>query len=80
MRAVSSRQSTNTGTAPMWLTASAVAMKVLTGTNTSSPGPTSAASSASLTASVPELTPTAWSQPQKAAKAASNSLSSGPSV
>jgi hypothetical protein len=32
--------STGTGVAPHWLTASQVAMKVLLGTMTSSPGPT----------------------------------------
>ncbi len=80
MRPLLSRQSTKTGVAPMWLTASAVAMNVLAGTMTSSPGLTPAASSASLTASVPELTPTAWLQPQNAAKASSNCWSSGPMV
>ena len=73
MLAVSGRQSTKTGVAPQWLTASAVAMKVLTGTMTSSPGPTPAACSARRTASVPVLTPAQCSAPQNAANAASNS-------
>ena len=77
---MSGRQSTNTGVAPQWLTASAVAMKVLTGTMTSSPGPTPAACSARRTASVPVLTPTQCAAPQNAANAASNSVSSGPIV
>ena len=55
--AVSGRQSTNTGVAPAWLTDSAVAMNVLTGTMTSSPGPTPTACRARRRASVPELTP-----------------------
>ena len=80
MFAVSGRQSTKSGVAPAWLTASAVAMKVLTGTMTSSPGPTPAACSARRTASVPELTPVQNPAPQNLAKADSKSLSSRPSV
>ena len=64
----------------MWLTASAVAMNVLTGTMTSSPGCTPAPSSASFTASVPELTPTAWAHPHSSAKEDSKACSSGPIV
>jgi len=78
--AVSGRQSTNTGVAPQWLTASAVAMNVLTGTTTSSPGPTPAACRARRTASVPELTPAQKRTPQYSAKAASKAAPSGPSV
>ena len=80
MLAVSGRQSTKTGVAPAWLTASAVAMKVLTGTMTSSPGPTPAACRARRTASVPELTPAQKPAPQNSAKAASNAAHSGPMV
>ncbi len=47
--------------APTAQTASAVAMKELAGTITSSPGPTSSARRASASASVPEETPTAKS-------------------
>ena len=80
MRPVLSRQSTKTGVAPMWLTASAVAMKVLAGTMTSSPGRTPAAMSASLHGVGARAHADAWSQPQKCAKASSNCASSGPMV
>ena len=43
MLAVSGSTSASTGVAPVWETASAVAMKVLAGTMTSSPGPIPAA-------------------------------------
>ena len=66
--AVSGSTSTRTGVAPTALTASAVAMKELVGTMTSSPGPMPSARSASSSASVPEETPTACSVPQYSAK------------
>ena len=78
--AVVGRQSTKTGRAPTRLTASAVAKKVLTGTMTSSPGPTPTHARASLRASVPLLTPTQWRVSQKSANSCSNCRSSGPSV
>ena len=71
-------QSTSTGVAPARATASAVAMKVLAGTITSSPGPMPSARSASSNASVPLATPTQCGAPEKAAKAFSNSATSGP--
>ena len=47
-----------TGVAPTWLTASKVAMNVMAGTITSSPGPTPRAWSASRSASSPLAMPT----------------------
>ena len=71
MSSVSGSASTNTGTAPSRHTASAVAMKVLAGSTTSSPGPTDAARNAISSASVPFATPTQCSTPQKRAYASS---------
>ena len=79
-RAVLSSTSTKRGTAPLAVTASAVAMKLLLGTTTSSPGPTPAALSASSRAEVPDETPTAWSVSHQDAKACSNFSTSSPRV
>ena len=64
IRCESGSTSIGTGTAPTALTASAVAMKELVGTITSSPLPISSARSASASASVPEETPIAKSLSQ----------------
>ncbi len=55
--------STNTGVAPTAMIASTVAMKVLAGVMTSSPGPISNARSASSIAASPVPTPIAWRAP-----------------
>ena len=59
--------STSTGTAPIRLTASAVAMKVLAGRMTSAPAVTPEARSASSRASVPLATPTQFPAPRNRA-------------
>ena len=64
-------QSTSAGSAPARLTASAVAMNVLAGTITRSPGRTPSARSASTSASVPEETATQCPTSQAAANSAS---------
>jgi hypothetical protein len=56
--------STNTGLAPTANTASAVAMNVLAGTMTSSPGPMPSAARLSWRAAVPLATPTPCRTPQ----------------
>ena len=61
---LSSSTSTNTGSAPTWLMASAVAKKVNGVVITSSPGPMPRARRAMTRASVPELQPTAWATPR----------------
>src|SRR4029450_12763159 len=58
--------------------ASALAMKVLAGVTTSSPGPTPTARSASSRADVPESTPTACATPQYAASSSSKAATSPP--
>ena len=59
-------------------TASAVAMNVIDGTTTSSPGPTPRARNASARASVPEPTPAASGTPWAAANARSKRVELGP--
>ena len=60
IRSVSGVTSAKRGTAPAQTTASAVAMNVLAGTITSSPGRSRAPAASSSIASVPFATPTAW--------------------
>ena len=55
--------STKTGVAPTAMIARTVAMNVLAGVITSSPGPTSNARSASSIADSPVPTPIAWRAP-----------------
>lgn len=64
--------STNTGVAPTYVTASAVAMYVFEGTITSSPSPIPKALSISISASRPFPTPTQYFVLQNSAKAFSN--------
>ncbi len=77
-RYVSGRQSARTGRAPILATAPAVAMKVLAGTTTSSPGPTPLARRASSTASVPLPTPTQCATPPNSAYSRSKAATSSP--
>ena len=63
MRPLSSSTSQRTGVAPAWVTARADATNVIPGTITSSPGPMPAASIATVSAAVPEATPTQWRTP-----------------
>ena len=72
--------STTTGRPPAWITASSVAMKVIAGTITSSPGSITAAWSASRNASSPLATPTQVRAPQYEANARSNDATCGPPV
>ena len=58
MQRVAGSMSTSTGFAPVPAIASSVAMNVLGTVTTSRPGPAPSATSASLSASVPLLTPT----------------------
>ncbi len=70
--------STSTGVAPASLTARAVAMKVLAGSNTLSPGPIPRACIAIQRASVPLATLTQCLLPTNPAKSRSNSATAGP--
>src|SRR5215212_6415851 len=70
--------STGTGVAPALLTASQVAIYVLEGTTTSSPGPTSHARRIKCKASNPLLTPTQCCAPTYAANSCSNARTSLP--
>ena len=63
---VSESTSAITGRAPTWATASAVAANVISGTMTSSPGPTPSARSDKDKASVPELHPATCERPWSA--------------
>src|SRR5271166_2730858 len=72
--------SANTGVAPQYSAAAAVAANVNEGTITSSPGPTPAARYARCRAAVQLDTAIAWRAPRCAAKASSNSAVRGPSV
>ena len=60
---MSGSMSANTGSAPTFTIAPAVAKKLNGVVRTRSPGPTPAAFSASISASVPLATPTAWPPP-----------------
>ena len=64
MAALSASGSTGTGCAPVWLTASQVAMKVCDGTMTSSCAPMPQACSTRCKASSPLPTPTQCFTPQ----------------
>ena len=72
--------STNTGSAPQWITAAAVATKVRDGTSTSSPGPMPSAFSARNSAVVPLETATASRVPAKRANSFSNASVRAPAV
>ena len=78
MLKVTGSMSTNTGRAPVRQMVPAVAKNVYAGQITSSPAPTSRAMSATSRASVPELTPMAWSTPMYCAHSASSPCTSGP--
>src|SRR5438034_4505183 len=71
---------TNTGLAPAYSIAAAVATNVSGTVMTSSPGATPEATSARCSALVPEFTPTAWAAPQYGANSASNAFTSSPST
>ena len=75
---VAESMSANTGRAPQWMIASAVAANVNAVVTTSSPGPTPTARSASMSAAVPEATPTAAPAPISRAKARSKASTSWP--
>src|SRR2546422_10566082 len=75
---VAHAESTNTGVAPQYVTAFAVAMKVSDGTMTSSPGDRSSARRARWSALVPLLHATTYRTSQKAAKLASNGSMNAP--
>src|SRR6266498_95970 len=70
--------SAKTGRPPASTTDDAEATKLYAGTTTSSPGRRPQARSSSTSASVPELTPTAWTAPVQAARASSNSATLAP--
>src|SRR5229473_6268998 len=72
--------SANTGVAPTWQTEVAVAMKVIDGTITSSPGPMPSASSIAARAVVPLAKLTACAQWCRAANSRSKSAFCGPFV
>src|SRR5215813_1885255 len=77
---VSGWQSTNTGVALKYTTTSAVAVKVIVGTITSSPSLIPTASSARWRAAVPELTAIEWLHPKYLENSSSNLLTLGPVV
>ena len=77
---VSDLTSTNTGVAPTITTEVAEAMKVLSGTITSSPGPISSAIRPSARASVPLGANTPYSTPINSLSLADSSAERGPSV
>src|SRR5207302_7365830 len=68
------------GSAPQWMTAAAVATKVMEGTRTSSPGPMPIAFRARKSAAVPFETATASFVPVRSAQAFSNASVRGPAV
>src|SRR5581483_2055018 len=70
--------STNTGFAPTYRTAFAVATYVSDGTMTSSPGPAPSASKARWSAAVPLETESALRTPQSSANVDSNRETKGP--
>ena len=71
--------SRNTGRAPTYMTALAVATNVSVGTSTSSPGPTPSRSNASWSAAVPLDNAAACSTPTNVANSRSNASTCGPS-
>src|SRR3989304_10028562 len=72
--------STNTGRAPRWSAALAVAAKVKGEVTPSSPGPTPIAAYATCSAAVPELTATALRAPVTLLRSASKASTRGPVV
>jgi len=77
MPSVRGSMSTNTGTAPAWSTASAVATNVNAGTITWSPGPMPAAVSATWRAAVPLLVAMQCVEPRYLAHSRSRPRTSG---
>src|SRR3954470_12077209 len=75
---VSPTTSANTGVAPVYAIAFAVATNVSEGTTTSSPAPSPAAIAIRCSAAVQFVTATACSAPVYSAKASSNSFARGP--
>ena len=80
IRSVSSLTSAKRGVAPARTIAAALAMNVLAGTMTSSPGPMPSAVRVSCSASVPFATATAYSVPQKRAQLRSKDPTAGPPI
>src|SRR5712691_2361948 len=75
---VSASISANTGVAPAYSTAFAVAMNEYDGQITSPPGPTPLATSARCSAVVHDVVATPWAAPARAATSDSNSATLGP--